>query len=234
MILDLERKYPENIFNVIKAISIYADEENAPVYIVGGPVRDMFLNQLNCDLDFVVEGDGIKFSEFLHSRLKAKIKIYRAFRTATLDIRGVKVDVVTARREIYKKPAAYPTVEPADIKADLFRRDFTINAMAVGLNHRNFGRLVDFYKGYDDIKNKTIRIMHDKSFEDDPTRIFRAVRFAVRLGFGIECGTKRLMKAAVLNGYLGRVNKGRISKEMDAFLREKDPKECLRVLSKII
>ena len=220
--------------NIIKIVGKIADELKVKAYIVGGPVRDKLLGIANYDLDFVVEGDGIKFAEALNKKLKGKLTTYRAFGTATIEIKGKRIDIVTSRKETYKYSAAYPVVKPGAIKDDLFRRDFTINAMAISVNKKNFGKLMDFYGGQKDLKKGVIRVLHDKSFMDDPTRIFRAVRFSVRFGFKIEPHTKKLMKEAVMDGLLGEVNAGRIRKEIELFLKEKNPKKCLDVFSKLM
>ena len=220
--------------NIIKIVGKIADELKVKAYIVGGPVRDKLLGIANYDLDFVVEGDGIKFAEALNKKLKGKLTTYRAFGTATIEIKGKRIDIVTSRKETYKYPAAYPTVKPGAIKDDLFRRDFTINAMAISVNKKNFGKLMDFYGGQKDLRKGVIKVLHDKSFMDDPTRIFRAVRFSVRFGFKIEPHTKKLMKEAVLDGLLGEVNAARIRKEIELFLKEKNPKKCLDVFSRLM
>lgn len=219
---------------IIESVGKLADKLKIKAYIVGGPVRDKLLGIKNFDLDFVVEGDGIKFAEALNKSLKGRLTKYPAFGTATIKSKSKKVDIVTARKETYKEPGAYPSVKPGEIKDDLFRRDFTINAMAIAVNKKGFGKLVDFYNGQKDLKKGLIRVLHDKSFMDDPTRIFRAVRFAVRFGFKIEPHTKKLMKDAVLGGFLGDVNTGRIRKEIELFLKEKNPKKCLDVFSKLM
>jgi tRNA nucleotidyltransferase (CCA-adding enzyme) len=220
--------------NIIEIVGKIADRLKVQAYIVGGSVRDKMLGLSNYDLDFVVEGDGIKFAKVLTRTLKGKLTIYRAFGTATIELRGKNIDIATARKESYKYPAAYPTVKPGTIKDDLFRRDFTINAMALAINKRKIGKLVDFYGGQKDLKKGVIRVLHDKSFVDDPTRIFRAVRFSVRFGFTIEPHTKRLIKEAILDGLLGEVNTGRIRKEIELFLKEKNPKKCLVVFGNLI
>jgi len=219
--------------DIVKIVGKIADKLKLPAYIVGGPVRDKLLGIANHDMDFVVEGDGIKFAEVLNKSLKGKLTTYRAFGTATIALKEKKMDIVTARKETYKHPAAYPTVKPGAIKDDLFRRDFTINAMAISVNKKNFGELVDLYGGQKDLKKGVIRILHDKSFVDDPTRVFRAVRFSVRFGFKIESHTKKLIKEAVSDGLLGEVNVGRIRKEIELFLKEKNPKKCLETFSKL-
>jgi tRNA nucleotidyltransferase (CCA-adding enzyme) len=220
--------------NIIEIVGKTADKLKVPAYIVGGPVRDKLLGISNSDLDFVVEGDGIKFAGILNKKLKGKLTAYKAFGTATIEVKGNRVDIVTSRKETYKRPAAYPTVKPGTIKDDLFRRDFTINAMAISLNKKNFGKLTDFYGGQKDLKKGLIRALHDKSFMDDPTRIFRAIRFSVRFGFKIEPHTKKLIKEAVSGGFLGDVNAGRIRKEIELFLQEKNPKKCLETFSKLV
>lgn len=234
MKVDLAKKLPKKFFNIIKLVAKIADTKNLPVYIVGGPVRDIFLGMPNYDLDFVVEGDGIGFARALNKALKGDLKIHQAFKTATIFYKKFRIDVVTSRRESYKRCASYPDVMPGTIKEDLFRRDFTINAMAVCVNKKNFGRLVDFYNGLSDLKKGVIRVMHNRSFVDDPTRIFRAVRFSARFGFKIEPRTKKIIKEAILGGLLGEVNRGRIRKEIELFLEEKNPMKCLEVFSNLI
>jgi tRNA nucleotidyltransferase (CCA-adding enzyme) len=234
MEIDLIKRFPKRISDVIKIARDTADAEGLRVYIVGGVVRDLLLGVTNYDLDFVVEGRGIEFAEILNRALRGDLKIHRAFKTATIRSRDLRIDIVTARSESYKRPASYPDVVPGTIKEDLYRRDFTINAMAVSVNKKDFGRLVDFYGGPEDLKKGLIRIMHDKSFMDDPTRIFRAVRFSVRFNFKIEPHTKDLIKKAILLGLLGEVNRGRIKKEIELFLKERDPLKCLEVFSDLI
>ena len=220
--------------NIINIVGKIADDLKVKAYIVGGPVRDKLLGMPNSDLDFVVEGDGIKFAGALNKKLKGKLTVYRAFGTATIKIKGKRIDIVTARKEIYACPAAYPAIKPVTIKDDLFRRDFTINAMAIAVNRKDFGKLVDFYNGRKDLKKGIIRVMHDKSFMDDPTRIFRAVRFAARFNFKIEPHTKKLIKEAVLDRLLAEVNTGRIRKEIELMLKEKNLKKCLDVFGKLL
>ncbi|MFH1479065.1 MAG: hypothetical protein ABIG92_04740 [Candidatus Omnitrophota bacterium] len=234
MKIDLEKKLSSKIFKLIKTIATIGDKEGIRLYIVGGVVRDILLGVKNLDLDFLVEGDAIAFTESLNKALRGKLTIYKAFNTATLSLKGYRIDFVAARKESYKRPASYPDVEPGTLKDDLHRRDFSINAMAISVNKKDLGRLVDHCDGYKDLRKGIIRVLHEKSFVDDPTRIFRAVRFAVRFGFEIEPETKKLMKGSILGGFLGEVNRGRIKKEIELFLREKDPLKCLESFSKLI
>lgn len=234
MKINLRKRLPKKIFNIVKMVGEIADRERVQAYIVGGPVRDMFLNVIDYDLDFVVETNGIRFAEVLSKVVAGELKIHRAFKTATIMHKCIRIDIVTARNESYESPAAYPDVQPGTIKQDLFRRDFTINAMAISINKKDFGKLIDFYNGYDDLKKGIIRVMHDKSFVDDPTRIFRAVRFSARFGFKIETQTKRLIKKAILAGLLGELNRGRVRKEIELFLKEKKPMRCMELFSNLI
>jgi len=234
MKINLAKKFPKKIFDIIKAVGREADRGGIPIYIVGGLVRDMMLGVSNIDLDFVVEGSGIEFAGILNNSLKGDLKVHRAFKTATIIYNDLRIDIVTARSESYKKAASYPDVKPGTIKDDLLRRDFTINAMAVAINRKNFGELVDFYNGSKDLEKGIIRVMHNKSFIDDPTRIFRAVRFSIRFNFKIEPHTKHLIKEAILEGLLGEVNRGRIQKEVELFLKEKKPLKCLEAFSHLI
>lgn len=198
-------------------------------FLVGGTVRDMVLGVKNLDLDIVVEGppdrcgdisragDAIKLGEKLLEKFGGALVVHRQFGTCTLVTKkGLKIDLATARKEIYARPAALPTVEFSSLKDDLARRDFTINSMAVSINKDDFGRLIDLCGGKSDLERGIIRVMHDKSFIDDPTRIFRARRFASRLGFSIEPHTLGLMRSAVKKGMLAKLSKYRINKELAA------------------
>ncbi|HPM43617.1 MAG TPA: prohead protease, partial [Candidatus Omnitrophota bacterium] len=145
----------------------------------------------------------------------------------------LRIDLATARKETYERPAALPTVEFSSLKEDLIRRDFTINAMAISLNKSSFGQLVDFFKGREDIARGRIRVMHDKSFIDDPTRIFRAVRFEQRLGFAIDSHTSDLIKHAVNVRMFSKVEPQRIRDEIVLILKEEDPLKALKRMSQL-
>jgi len=204
-------------------------------YLVGGFVRDALLGVRNLDLDIVVEGDGIVFAEDVAARLKARLVRHRRFGTATV-IAGhnLKVDFATARREFYPQPAALPVVEPGDIKEDLKRRDFTINAMAIDITGHGFGSLVDFFGGRQDLAGKAVRILHEESFIDDPTRILRAVRFEKRYGFRIEPQTLKLLKEAGRRKMLEKVQPQRVRDELVLMLKEKDPIRPLERLDSLV
>jgi tRNA nucleotidyltransferase (CCA-adding enzyme) len=183
----------------------------------------------NLDVDIVVEGDGIRFAEEFEKKFPCRIRTHRKFGTAIILFPdGLKVDVATARWEVYDSPAALPTVESASIKMDLYRRDFTVNTLAIQLNPRAFGELIDFFGGVKDVKDKTIRVLHNLSFVEDPTRIFRAIRFEQRFGFQIGKHTQSLMKNAVKVGFLERLSGGRVLSEIILILQEEDPLPALK------
>src|SRR5208337_1324879 len=147
-----------------------ADEMGYHAYLVGGFVRDLLLRNENFDIDIVIEGEGIRFAEEMARRFHVKARMHKEFGTAKVLYRdGFKVDVATARLEYYKAPAALPIVEHSSLKLDLYRRDFTINTLAISLNRNTFGELVDFFGAQRDIKDKSIRVLHSLSFVEDPT-----------------------------------------------------------------
>ncbi|MCK8825720.1 CBS domain-containing protein [Fuchsiella alkaliacetigena] len=209
-----------------------ADELGIDLYIVGGFVRDMLLDIDNLDLDLVVEGDGILFAKELAQRLDYELKeVHSEFKTATLLLAdGLELDIASARIEYYDSPAALPKVELASLKEDLFRRDFTINALAIQLNSSHFGKLVDFFGGLEDLEMGVVRALHNCSFIDDPTRIFRALKFANRYDFELDALTKELINHALEQDILAGVSYGRISNELCLILQEDNPAEILRDL----
>ena len=170
-------------------------------------------------MDLVVEGDGIAFAKELARELGGRVREHKTFMTALViyhdeDGREQRLDVATARLEYYEYPAALPTVELSSIKMDLFRRDFTINAMALRLNATAFGHLVDFFGGRSDIQKKIIRVIHALSFIEDPTRILRAVRFEQRYGFRISIQGEKLIKNALSLKLMERLSGSRIVHEL--------------------
>jgi tRNA nucleotidyltransferase (CCA-adding enzyme) len=183
----------------------------------------------NFDVDIVVEGDGIRFAEEFEKNFPCRIRTHKKFGTAIILFPdGSKIDVATARLEVYDSPAALPTVEKGSIKMDLYRRDFTINTLAIQLNPKGFGELIDFFGGVKDIKEKAIRVLHNLSFVEDPTRVFRAIRFEQRLGFQIGKHTQNLMKNAVKMGFMERLSGGRVLSELILILQEDHPFPALR------
>jgi tRNA nucleotidyltransferase (CCA-adding enzyme) len=215
----LERK----IIVLLQQIGEVADAINANAFVVGGFVRDLLLKKTNMDLDIVIEGDGITFARTLARQLHGRVRTHERFGTATIVLPdGLKLDVATARLEYYEYPAALPTVELSSIKLDLYRRDFTINAMAIQLNRERFGRLIDFFNSQNDLKQHAIKVLHNLSFVDDPTRIFRAIRFEQRMDFIIVKHTERLINNAVKMNLFGKSDDPRFFAELRILLNEEN------------
>jgi len=222
-------KLPQDFKCLIYYLRELADNKGLPVYIVGGMVRDLLLDFKNLDLDIVVEGDGIGFAEDFARIHRAKLIRHRRFGTATAILKpGLKIDIATARKESYPEPACLPQVIPGILKDDLFRRDFSINAMAIKISGNDFGRLVDLFKGRDDLIGRKIRVLHDLSFVDDPTRILRAARFEKRYNFRIETRTMRLLKEATQKRMLEKVESQRLRDELILSLKEDNPLKLIR------
>ena len=214
---------------LLRTIGEVAEKNRCAAYAVGGFVRDLLLHVSNSDLDIVVEGDGIYFARQLSYHFKGKVRTHEKFSTAVVILPdGFKIDVATARLEYYEYPAAAPTVESSSIKLDLFRRDFTINALAIHLNPDSFGTLVDFFNCQNDIKDRQIRILHNLSFVEDPTRIFRAIRFEHRMGFQIGRHTEKLIKNAVKMKLFDRFFGRRFFVELKLILSEENPLSAIR------
>ncbi len=208
-----------------------ADAMGCALYVVGGWPRDLLLKRSNVDVDVVLEGDGVAFAEAFVSEKGGRVVRHERFRTAMIVLEdGCKVDVVSARRERYDRPGALPTMQLSGIEQDLYRRDFTINSMAIQLNAAGYGRLVDLFGGRRDLEQKTVRVLHERSFVEDPTRMMRAVRFEQRFGFRMERTTERLLRRAAADRMLERVSSERIREELIRLLREERPfKPLLRL-----
>jgi tRNA nucleotidyltransferase (CCA-adding enzyme) len=230
----MRNRLPENILNILETAGRLAEEYGIEVYIVGGFVRDIILTRNNLDLDLVVEGEGISFAKKLADNLGGRIKSHNKFKTAVIILPdGQRIDVATARLEYYEYPAALPTVELSSIKMDLYRRDFTINALAVHLNPSNFGKLVDFFGSQRDIKERVLRVLHSLSFVEDPTRILRAIRFEQRFGFTIGGQTSRLIKNALKLKLFNKLSGYRILHELKIILKEEKVLPCLNRLDEL-
>lgn len=233
--IDSIRKiFPERIQNILNKIGEIGDRFNFPVFMVGGIVRDLFLGIKNYDLDIVVEGEGIKFARELSRDLGGRIKSHQKFGTAIVILEdGLKIDVATARREFYEYPAAFPKVELSSIKKDLYRRDFTINAMAIQLNQKYFGKLIDFFGGQRDLRTGTIRVLYNLSFIEDPARIIRAIRFEQRYSFKMDRTTEDFLKKAIDDKLLSRLRKNRITEELILILKEENPLKSLKRMEEL-
>ena len=201
------------------------------IYLVGGSVRDVLLGTESFDIDIAVEGDAIALASELARLLHGRIRAHEKFGTAVVVYDGdARLDVVTTRTEFYEAPAALPSVEHASIREDLFRRDFTVNAMAVSLKAEDFGRLVDPFGGRRDIDERRLRVLHNLSFVDDPTRIFRAIRYESRLGFRMDEHAAQLARSCVEMGLFDDLSSTRLSDELVDILDEPDaPRSILRL-----
>jgi len=219
---------------ILRRVGAQADEDGLRAYAVGGCVRDLILKRKVLDLDVVIEGDAITVARKFSSDCAGKFIAYPQFGTATVFLpNGRAVDFASVRQESYLHPGALPVVAKGNIKDDLFRRDFTVNAMAIVINPQCFGQLVDHYGGLNDIKSKRIRVLHDQSFVDDPTRILRAVRFEQRFQFRIEPATLCLLRQSLKNGAPATVKPQRYFEEFKKNLQELNVSKNLRRLSKL-
>jgi tRNA nucleotidyltransferase (CCA-adding enzyme) len=240
----LKEQVPEQILSIIRKFGDCADRLGYRAYLVGGLVRDILLKRENYDVDIVVEGDGIIFAHEFAKDNNARVRSHKKFGTAVLVFPdGFKVDVATARMEYYETPAAPPTVETSSLKMDLFRRDFTINTLAIRLNSSNYGDLIDYFGGQKDIKERVIRVLHNLSFVEDPTRVFRAIRFEQRFGLKIGRLTLSLIRNAVDINCFKELSGRRLFIELKLILMEDEPIKAitrmhqfdlLKVLSKNI
>ncbi len=230
----INKIFPKRIQDILNKIGEIGDRLNFPVFMVGGVVRDLFLEIKNLDVDVVVEGDGIKFARNLSKELGGRIKSHEKFSTAVVILPdGFKIDIATARREFYEYPAALPQVELSSIKKDLYRRDFTINAMAIQLNCRNFGKLIDFFGGQKDLQLGIIRVLYNLSFVEDPARIIRAVRFEQRYNFKMDKSTEDFLKKAIDDKLLSRLRKKRVAEELMLILKEENPVKALKRMQEL-
>jgi tRNA nucleotidyltransferase (CCA-adding enzyme) len=227
----LKEKFPAEIYNLLKLSGETAEELGYNAYLVGGSVRDLLRGEENLDIDIVIEGEGIVFARTLGEKLHAKVRTHTKFATAQIFTDGLKLDIATARTEYYESPAALPKVETSSIKKDLYRRDFTINTLTVKLNPRDFGVLLDFFGGQRDLREKTIRVLHNLSFIEDPTRAFRAVRFAERFGFKISRHMENLIKSAIEMNLFDMLSGPRLFEELRLSFHETEPVKTLRKLS---
>ena len=227
----LRDKFPEDVYSVMKLSGEIAEQQGYGAYLVGGSVRDLLMGEQNLDIDIVIEGDGIAFAHALSRQIPSKVKTHETFGTAQVFLNTLRLDIATARTEYYESPAALPKVETSSIKKDLYRRDFTINSLAIKLNPHDFGLLIDFFGGQRDIKEKTIRVLHNLSFVEDPTRAFRAIRFSERFGFRLSKHTSNLMKSTIEMGLFDRLSGFRLYDELLLAFQETNPVLTLQKLS---
>lgn len=217
----INSRLPKRIQGILLLLGQKAELEGYKVYAVGGFVRDLILGVPNFDLDIAVEENALAFARLLPPLLGGKLIVHEEFGTATLTLPdGFQLDFATARMEFYQFPAASPEVEQTTIRHDLYRRDFTINTLAICLNSACFGKFLDFFGGYGDLKAGLIRVLYNLSFVEDPTRILRAVRFACRYGFALEEQTRVFLDTAVQEKMLAKIPDSRLGRELRYIFHE--------------
>ncbi len=216
----------------LAALIRLAEAERLSLYLVGGSVRDLLLDRPALDVDLTLEGDALVLARRLAGRLKdVRCVVHAAFGTATLKGPGFRLDLATARAESYERPGALPSVRPGALRDDLFRRDFTLNAIALALADSRRGRIVDPFGGRADLRARRLRVLHDDSFRDDATRILRAARYESRLGLEIEPHTLHLLRRDV--AYLATISGPRLRQELARALREPEPERILLRLGEL-
>ncbi|MZH03102.1 MAG: CBS domain-containing protein, partial [Nitrospinae bacterium] len=225
----IKERLDKDVFMHLESIAQIGDRLNVSVYAVGGFVRDLLLNIPNQDIDIVVEGEGIPFASHLAEEFGGRVTSHEKFGTSVVIFPdGYRIDVATARMEYYKHPGALPTVEKSSVKSDLFRRDFTVNSMAVKLTGTNAFCLIDFFNGERDLRNREIHVLHSLSFIEDPCRIFRAIRFEQRFGFVIGKQAEGFMRSTIKKRLIDSLSGIRLFNEIKLLLNEKRPMDCIR------
>lgn len=222
---NLEERLPEELAGFLRSVSEIATERGQGIFLMGGIVRDLILGRANLDIDLVVEGDAVAVAQELAGIRPGEITVHPRFKTAKIRWCNFSADFASARSETYAAPGALPTVSLSTIENDLLRRDFTVNAMAVCLNSSRFGELLDIYGGRNDLEKHLIRVLHDKSFTDDATRIWRALRYEQRLDFNLEDKTLALLKRDI--PMLDTISGDRIRYELECVFQEDYPERVL-------
>lgn len=227
-------RLPKRVIQLLKDVGDVADMLGYNAYLVGGLVRDIFLKHENLDVDIVIEGDGIEFAREFARHHTVRVRSHQKFGTAVLIFPDdFKLDVATARIEYYESPGAPPIVETSSLKLDLYRRDFTVNTLAIKLNKKHYGTLIDYFGAQKDIKEKVLRVLHNLSFVEDPTRMLRAVRFEQRFGFKIGKLTLSLLKNAAKMNWMDTVASHRIMLELKLILQEPDPSRAVSRMNEL-
>lgn len=220
----MSKRLAPEIRATLHKLGAVGDSLGVSVYAVGGFVRDLLLGSANLDIDITVEGDGVLYAECYAERHGGRVRSHKKFGTAVLVLPdGLKIDVASTRLEYYDSPGALPTVERASLRHDLYRRDFTINTLAICINNSRFGHLTDHFGGQQDIQERVVRVLHNLSFVEDPTRVFRAIRFEQRLGFHIAPHTENLIRSAVRMHLLDKLGGERLLNELVQIMCEKEP-----------
>ncbi len=224
----LQDSLTPSTLEVLKDVSDNAAALGMPLYLVGGSVRDLLLGRPIKDLDLVVEGDAAQLASNLADKHGEKLTVHPRFGTATISLLGRRIDLATARKENYFRPGALPEVVPSNLQDDLARRDFSINAIALPLAGTHGDELIDPHNGQEDLAARSIRVLHDGSFTDDPTRMLRALRYEGRLGFSMEGETALLLVDAVEEKRLTSITGDRIRRELELIFLEEEPVPTLQ------
>jgi len=234
----LESTLSSDQLRILHLVANEASQRGLPLYIVGGSVRDLILGSATKDLDLTVEGDAVSLAQSLGKHHGGKVTAHKKFGTAKWFLpkslrteTSESLDLISARSETYQHPAALPTVKPGSMDDDIHRRDFTINTLAIRLDGLYFGQLRDDLHGMEDLKNGIVRVLHDQSFIDDPTRMYRAVRYAERNGFRIAESTLALIPDARL--LIEKLSAQRIRHELDLILEEWNASSMLNRLAEL-
>jgi len=227
----IEQYLPRQFLELVKDISEQAAEQGQSIYLVGGIVRDMLLGYPNFDIDLVIEGDAVKLAQHVAETSRARLLTHHRFGTAKLKYENFTLDLATARKETYSRPGALPTVTPGTLKDDLFRRDFSINAMAISLASNDYGKLVDPYSCKSDLEHHLIRVLHPESFSDDATRILRGACYEQRFGFEFETETAHLLERDI--PMLDTVSGDRIRHELEHIFEENRPEIVIKRLGEL-
>ncbi len=227
----LDARLPPPARGALLTLTTLAQQRGLALYLVGGPVRDLLLDGETLDLDLTLEGDAPSLTREAAAALAARCVVHPAFRTATLKGEGFVLDLATARSETYERPGALPTVRPASIREDLLRRDFTLNALALPLTGARRGELLDPAGGRADLEAGLVRVLHERSFVDDATRILRAARYEVRFGFRLEERTLAWLRRDA--AYIATISGARLRQELARIFREPEPERALLRLSEL-
>ena len=221
----LEKRLTPKYLTLLRQVAEVAHRASLPLFLVGGSVRDLLLARPATDLDLVVEGEASSLASLVVKGPEGRVVARSQFGTVKLKIKGLTVDLAATRRETYSRPGALPTVSSGSIRDDMSRRDFSINAMAIELSPSTWGDLSDPKGGRKDVEAGVIRVLHSKSFEDDATRILRALRYELRLGFQMEEETQSLLKTSLK--YLNAIGGDRIRHELEHIFQEDRASEVL-------
>jgi len=223
---EIEARLPGPVIQLVRTVGRTAARCGFNSYLVGGIVRDILLNRPSADIDIMVDGDAVRLAAQMAGQAEGKLTIHKTFGTATFKLGKYRMDLSTCRSETYDRPGALPKVKPGDLREDLFRRDFGVNAMAICINPGRLGLLIDYYGGSQDLEDRLIRILHGKSFQDDATRIMRAVRYEQRLDFKLEHSTLKLLRHDL--EMLDTISSDRLKHEVMLWLGEADPGKIVR------